>query len=40
MEEDEQITTHQVQLDEEMDVQDGLGKFESFFWTKDLIFFG
>jgi pre-mRNA-splicing factor CWC22 len=29
VEEDEQIT-HQIQLDEELDVQDGLSKFENF----------
>ena len=31
VEEDEQIT-HQIQLDEELDVQDSLSKFESFFF--------
>ena len=31
VEEDEQIT-HQIQLDEELDVQDGLSKFENFFF--------
>ena len=30
VEEDEQIT-HQIQLDEELDVQDSLSKLESFF---------
>ena len=30
VEEDEQIT-HQIQLDEELDVQDSLSKFERFF---------
>lgn len=30
VEEDEQIT-HQIQLDEELDVQDSLSKFEFFF---------
>ena len=31
VEEDEQIT-HQIQLDEELDVQDSLSKFENFFF--------
>ena len=35
--EDEQIT-HQIQLDEELDVQDSLSKFESFFSVSFLSF--
>ena len=43
VEEDEQIT-HQIQLDEELDVQDSLSKFENSFlflpcWLDYLTFF-
>ena len=37
VEEDEQIT-HQIQLDEELDVQDSLSKFENFFFLSFLFF--
>ena len=33
VEEDEQIT-HQIQLDEELDVQDSLSKFDTFYFLR------